>query len=105
MKMFAGGTRGELVSGESNDFGLAFNVDALWVGTATDGVDAPTGRMAATEAAVSRVRTTLAGSRGFTFGCGLSLKPSVEVGLRHDAGDAEQGSCMDIGVGLVVSDR
>ena len=103
MKMFAGGTRGELVSGGSNAFGLAFKADALWVGTATDGVDGPTGRMAATEAAVSRVRTALEGSRGFTVGRGLSLKPSVEVGLRHDAGDAEQGSGMDIGGGLVVS--
>ena len=35
----------------------------------------------------------------------LSLKPSVEVGLRHDGGDAEIGAGMDVGGGLVVSDR
>ena len=28
----------------------------------------------------------------------------MEVGLRHDAGDAEQGSGMDIGGGVIVSD-
>ena len=104
MKMSAAGTRGELVPGGEDGFGLAFKADALWVGTATDGVDGPAGRMAATAAAVSRVRTALEGSRGFTFGRGLSLKPSIEVGVRHDAGDAEQGSGMDVGGGLVVSD-
>ena len=104
MKMSAAGTRGELVPGGEDGFGLAFKADALWVGTATDGVDGPAGRLAATAAAVSRVRTALEGSRGFTFGRGLSLKPSVEVGVRHDAGDAEQGAGMDVGGGLVVSD-
>ena len=34
----------------------------------------------------------------------LSLRPSVEVGLRHDGGDAETGAGMDVGGGLVVSD-
>ena len=104
MKMAAAGTRGELVDGGANDFGLAFKADALWVGTATDGVDGPAGRLAATAAAVTRVRTALEGSRGFTFGGGLSLTPSAEVGLRHDAGDAETGSGLDVGGGLVVSD-
>ena len=104
MKMTAAGTRGELVARGRDGFGLAFKADALWVGTATDGVDGPAGRLAATAAAVSRVRTALEGSRGFTFRRGLSLKPSVEVGVRHDAGDAEQGSGMDVGGGLVVSD-
>ena len=35
----------------------------------------------------------------------VSLRPSVEVGLRHDGGDAETGAGMDLGGGLVVSDR
>ena len=55
-------------------------------------------------AAVSRLRTALESSRGFTLRGRLSLTPSVEVGLRHDAGDAEQGSGVDVGGGLVVSD-
>ena len=60
--------------------------------------------MAATAAAVSRLRTALESSRGFTLRGRLSLTPSVEVGLRHDASDAEQGSGVDVGGGLVVSD-
>ena len=47
-----------MVAGGDEDFGLAFKSDALWVGTSTDGVDGPAGRLAATAAAVSRVRTT-----------------------------------------------
>ena len=104
MKMAAAGTRGELVAGGASGFELAFKADALWVGTAIDGVDGPAGRLAATEAAVSRLRTALESSRGYTLGGRLSLTPSVEVGLRHDAGDAETGAGLDIGSGLVVSD-
>ena len=104
MKMAAAGTRGELVAGGADGFGLAFKADALWVGTAVEGVDGAAGRLAATAAAVSRVRTALEGSRGFRLRGRLSLTPSVEVGLRHDAGDAEQGAGMDIGGGVVLSD-
>ena len=102
--MAAAGTRGELVGGGAgNGFALAFKADALWAGTAIDGADGPEGRLAATSAAVTRVRTGLEGSRGFTFGGALSLRPSVEVGLRHDGGDAETGAGIDVGGGLVAS--
>ena len=105
MAMAAAGTRGELVAGGSGGFELAFKADALWVGTSTDGVDGAAGRLAATEAAVTRFRTGLEGSRDYTLGGRLSLRPSVEVGLRHDGGDAETGAGMDVGAGLVVSDK
>ena len=101
--MAAAGTRGELVGGGADGFALAFKADVLWAGTAIDGADGPEGRLAATAAAVTRVRTGLEGSRGFTFGGGLSLRPSVEVGLRHDGGDAETGAGVDVGGGLVAS--
>ncbi len=104
MAMVAAGTRGELVAGGADGFGLAFKADVLRVGTASEGVDGPGGRLAATAASVSRVRTALEGSRGFALRGRLSLRPSVEVGLRHDAGDAETGAGLDLGVGLVVSD-
>ena len=104
MAMAAAGTRGELVAGGAGGFELAFKADALWVGTASDGVDGPTGRLAATEAAVTRVRTGLAGSRAYTLGGRLSLKPMVEVGLRQDGGDAETGAGIDVGGGFVASD-
>ena len=37
MTMAAAGTRGELVAGGSNGFGLAFKADALWVGREATG--------------------------------------------------------------------
>ena len=104
MAMAAAGTRGELVAGGASAFELAFKADALWVGTSIDGVDGPAGRLKATDAAVTRFRTGLEGSRAYTLAGRLSLKPSVEVGLRHDGGDAETGAGMDVGGGLVVSD-
>ena len=53
---------------------------------------------------MTRFRTGLEGSRAFTLAGRLSLTPSVEVGLRHDGGDAETGAGMDVGAGLIVSD-
>ena len=104
MAMAAAGTRGELVAGGAGGFALAFKADALWVGTAIDGVDGAVGRLAATAAAATRFRTGLEGSRDYTLAGRLSLRPIVEVGLRHDGGDAETGAGMDVGAGLVVSD-
>ena len=104
MAMAAAGTRGELVAGGAGAFELAFKADALWVGTSIAGVEGPAGRLNAAEAAVTRFRTGLEGSRAYTPGSRVSLTPSVEVGLRHDGGDAETGAGMDVGVGLVVSD-
>ena len=104
MAMAAAGTRGELLAGGASGFELAFKADALWVGTAVDGVDGPAGRLKATDAAVTRFRTGLEGSRAYTLGGRLSLTPSIELGLRHDGGDAETGAGMDVGVGLVLSD-
>ena len=104
MAMAAAGTRGELIAGAAGGFALAFKADALWVGTAIDGVDGPAGRLKATDAAVTRFRTGLEGSRAYKFAGGLSLRPSVEVGLRQDGGDAETGAGMDVGAGLIVSD-
>ena len=104
MAMAAAGTRGELFARGAGGFALAFKADALWVGTSIDGVDGAAGRLAATQAAVTRFRTGLEGSRDYTLEGRLSLRPSIEVGLRHDGGDAETGAGMDVSGGLVVSD-
>ena len=104
MAMAAAGTRGALVAGGASGFELAFKADALWVGTSIDGVEGPGGNLAATATAVTRFRTGLEGARGYALAGRLSLRPSVEVGLRHDGGDAETGAGLDIGGGLVVSD-
>ena len=106
MAMTAVGTRGELIgSRATGGFALAFKADAMWVGAASDLLDGAAGRLNASEAGVTRVRTALEGSRGFTLGGRLSLTPSVEVGLRRDGGDAETGAGMDVGGGLAFSDR
>ena len=104
MAMTAGGMRGELADSVVGGFGLAFKADALWVGTGIEGVDGPEGRLAATSAAVTRYRTALEASRGYSFQRGLSLQPSLEVGVRRDGGDAENGAGVDVGGGLIVSD-
>ena len=105
MAMAAAGTRGELVGSRAGGgFALAFKADALWVGTSVDGVDGAAGRLSATQAAVTRVRTAVEGSRGFTFGGRMSLTPSVEVGLRQDGGDAETGTGVDVVGGLAFTD-
>ena len=104
MAMAAAGTRGALVAGGARGFELAFKADALWVGTSIDGVEGPGGNLAATAAAVTRFRTGLEAARGYALAGRLSLRPSVEVGLRHDGGDAENGAGLDVGGGLVVSD-
>ena len=74
------------------------------VGTSIVGVDGPAGRLQTTDAAVTRFRIGLEGSRAYTLAGRLSLRPSVEVGRRHDGGDAETGAGLDVGSGLVVSD-
>ena len=106
MAMSAVGTRGELIGARATGgFSLAFKADALWVGAASDLVDGAMGRLNASDAGVTRVRTALEGSRGYTLGGGrLSLTPSVEVGLRRDGGDAETGAGMDVGGGLAFTD-
>ena len=103
MAMVAGGGRGQIL-GDGNGFGLAVKADALWVGTHTKAVDGPGGRLAATDAAVNRLRTALEGLHTLTIGTRMALTPSVEVGIRQDGGDAETGTGMDVGAGLVFAD-
>ena len=106
MAMTAVGTRGELLgSRAAGGFALAFKADALWVGATTELLDGPAGRLNASAAGATRVRTALEGSRGFTLGGGrLSLTPTVELGLRRDGGDAETGAGLDVGGGVVFTD-
>ena len=104
MSMLAGGVRGDLVDAGLGGFGLAFKADALWVGTGSEAVDGPAGRLAATEAVVTRVRTALEASRGYVVGHGIALRPSLEVGLRKDGGDAETGTGADVAASLIAAD-
>ena len=104
MSMLAGGVRGDLVDAGIGGFGLAFKADALWVSTGSEAVEGPAGRLAGTEAVVTRVRTALEASRGYVFGHGIALRPSFEVGLRQDGGDAETGAGADVAASLIAAD-
>ena len=53
---------------------------------------------------MSRLRLGLEGSRPIGLGGGVTLTPSLEIGVRHDDGDAETGFGLDLGGGLALSD-
>ena len=103
MAMAAAGMRGELVAPVMGGFGMAFKTDALWVATSNAALDGPAGSLAATRAVVTRLRAGLEASRGYDFRSGLSLQPSLEVGLRQDDGNAETGAGVDVAGGLIFS--
>ena len=97
MRMGAVGVKGQVLDG-SGASGLAMNVktDAMWVGTKNDDTD----ELAPTKGDVTRLRLTLQGERVFEAGKGATFTPSAEIGLRHDGGDAETGTGIEVGAGL-----
>ena len=100
LMMAAAGLRGVLVQApETGGVELAVKTDALGVRTST--ARAP--GLEAEEAEVTRLRLGLEGSRPFRFESGATLTPSVEIGVRHDGGDAETGFGADIGGGVALA--
>ena len=91
------GVRGALVEpGAGAGPALALEADALWVRTASEAAPG----MAGARAETTRLRVGLKGTwRGLEVG-GSVLQPTVEVGVRHDGGDAETGYGVDAGAGL-----
>ena len=105
MTLAAAGVRGELVTpAEAGGFALALKADAFWVRTESEAVSAPgAGNLAGARADASRVRAVLDGSRTFAL-AGGTLTPSVALGVRHDGGDAETGTGMELGAGVGYAD-
>ena len=98
MRPAAVGGRGALLeAGEAG--GLALKADAFWVETASD----PVSNEDATEVNASRLRLALEGSHAFRVGSG-TLAPGLELGLRHDGGDAETGTGVELGVRVSWTD-
>ena len=97
MRMGAVGFKGRVLDGTGAS-GLALNVksDAMWVGTKSE----RTSDMVATQGDVTRLRVTLEGERAFPAGEGARFTPSAEVGLRHDGGDTETGTGLEVGAGV-----
>ena len=95
MTMGALGARGELLRG-ARGLELALRSDVLWM--AMDSAAAPD--LGATTAEVSRLRLVLEGSRPVSLGGGGMVTPTLQIGLRHDGGDAETGTGVEVGAGL-----
>ena len=95
LTMVAAGIRGTLVK-RADGFEAAAKADVLQVRTTST----ETAELAAVEGRVGRVRLGLEGAKPFALDNGASVTPELEVGVRHDAGDAETGFGMDLGAGL-----
>ena len=97
-RMAAFGGRGLLSvrTGDAGRFELALRSDALVTRTDSEAVRG----LVAARGATSRVRLMLEGSGSMPLATGGVLKPSLEAGLRYDAGDAETGAGLEVGGGL-----
>ena len=103
--MAASGLRGVLLNGGPDGLTLATKADAMFVRTASDMVSGPGGHLAAAQADTMRLLLALEGSRPFWLANGAALTPSIDIGVRHDGGDAETGFGADLGGSLVGVDR
>ena len=56
--------------------------------------------MESSETDVTRFRLTLDSSKNFEVRGEGVLTPSVQMGVRHDAGDAEEGMGLEVGAGV-----
>ena len=92
--MGAVGGRGILLPAAEHDgFELATRTD-LMLTRMTSGAAAG---LAGADGDAHRLRLILEGSRGVTWEEGRRLTPTVELGLRHDWGDAETGFGLELG--------
>ena len=108
--MVAAGLRGALLAPTDDTGGpaLALASDALWARTSSD----KTRGLAASDSDVTRLRLGLEGSYRMALagggssgtGSGASLVPKVEIGARHDGGDAETGFGIELGGGIAWFD-
>ena len=109
--MAAAGLRGDLLEAPAEGGGLALVVtsDALWTRTSSEKTR---DHLAASRSDTTRLRLGLEGSYRLAlgdggasgWGSGTSLVPKLEVGARHDGGDAETGFGVEVGGGLAWSD-
>ncbi len=95
-QMAAGGVRSDLgiFFGETGPE-LALVGDAQWTRTTSE----QTRGLSASEAQTTRLRVGVEGGWSLAF-AEQSLRPTLEAGVRYDAGDAETGLGVDVGAGL-----
>ena len=96
-QMLAGGMQSRLIkASERNRMGLSFTGDLLWTETTTD-------RVARLQAIAGETRRVRLGLEADWYSSG-GLTPRLELGIRHDSGDAETGLGVELGGGLVWQD-
>ena len=95
LAMGALGARGDVLK-TAYGLSLALRSDVLWVSTGS----AAAPGMAASRADTSRLRLLVEATRPFAFAGGGLLTPTFQLGLRHDGGDAEEGTGLEAGVSL-----
>ena len=100
--MAAAGLRGDLLAPPAEGSGpaLALTSDALWTRTSSE----KTRDLAASESDATRLRLGLEGRYRMALEGGGSLVPKLEIGARHDGGDAETGFGVEIGGGIAWVD-
>ena len=100
--MAAAGVRGDLLAAPQEGSGpaLALTSDALWARTSSD----RTRDLAASDPDVTRLRLGLEGSYRVALDGEASLTPKLEIGARHDGGDAETGFGVEVGGGIAWVD-
>ena len=100
--MAAAGMRGDLLAPPAEGSGpaLAVTSDALWTRTSSE----KTGDLAASDSDATRLRLGLEGSYRMALEGGGHLTPKLEIGARHDGGDAETGFGVELGGGIAWSD-
>ena len=99
-RMAAAGARGGLLrSTEGDGLELSLVADALWSET----LSGHTRGLVASQSAVTRLRFGLEGSWAVVLN-ETRLTPKLELGARHDGGDAESGFGVDLGGGISWAD-
>ena len=94
LRLGAAGARGVLLEAdEDGGIDLALRGDAFLVQMDWEKVSNETD----TRADASRLRLVLEAGRSFALGPGAVLAPALELGLRHDGGDAETGTGVEVG--------
>ena len=100
-QMAAVGVRDALVEVPmGGGFGLSAKSDVLWARTTSEAVPG----LVAAEGDVTRLRVGLEGGWTKAFESGATLAPRLDVGARHDGGDAETGWGIELGTGLAWRD-
>ena len=94
LRLGAAGARGVLLEAdEDGGVDLALRGDAFLVQMESEAA----ANTVETKADASRLRLVLEAGRSFALGSGAVLTPMLELGLRHDGGDAETGTGVEVG--------